>query len=67
VSYFYPTPTSTPRSNESAKQWLLNLRTVSGLKRTVATHASPDITPEITQRIAEAIQKKKSAEAKNGK
>jgi len=63
VTYFYPAPTTEMKSSESALKWLLSVRSVSNVKSTVATYGSLDIPEGLKIKVAEAIRKKKHAEA----
>jgi transcriptional regulator with XRE-family HTH domain len=65
ISYFYPAPSTPMKSSESAKEWLLSLRGSANMKETVATHAPIDFPDEVKSRVAEAIRKRKHAEAPN--
>jgi transcriptional regulator with XRE-family HTH domain len=60
LSYFYAAPSTEMKATDAAKAWLQHLKQADVREGSIAMHAPPGLSDEMTQRIAETIKQKKN-------
>jgi transcriptional regulator with XRE-family HTH domain len=67
VSYFYSSSASEMRPTSAASAWLQTVRRNANVKETIATHAPPDYSEEMKDKIAEKIAERVSEKKRGNK
>jgi transcriptional regulator with XRE-family HTH domain len=67
VSYFYSSSASEMRPTGAASAWLQTVKRGTNVKETIATHAPPDYSEELKDKIAEKIAERVSEKKRGNK